>query len=237
MKCEEMNTRKSIALITVVLIVIALVVTGLIIVLGHLSGNPASNQNPSTGTTSSGISIDQAATAVENYLGTMGDSTLGIGSMQEYSNLYYAQVVELNNGTGAFELSVNRTTGLATPMVGPTTMWNTKYGVIRYGMMGYLTNTSGSGMMGGSGMMTWFRGTPTIDMTISMKQAKTVAQQYLDANDTGTTVGQITTFYGFYTMQVLKDSNTVGMMSVYGNNGQVMYYSQMGTFMQQKVFG
>ena len=206
--------------------------------MGHQAGNPSSNQNPSTGTTSSGITIDQATTSVQNYLGRMGYSNLGIGAMQEYSNMYYAQVVEKNNGTGAFELAVNKTTGVVTPMQGPTMMWNTKYGVTSTGMMGYLTSTSGSGgMMGGSGMMTWLRGTPTTNMAISMEQAKTLAQQYLDANYTGTTVGQVTTYYGYYTMQVLKDGNVVGMMSVYGNNGQVMYYSQMGTFMQQKVFG
>ena len=74
-------------------------------------------------------------------------------------------------------------------------------------------------------------------MAISMEQAKTLAQQYLDANYTGTTVGQITTYYGYYTMQVTKDGNIKGMMAVYGNTGQVMYYSWMGTFMQQKVFG
>ena len=91
--------------------------------------------------------------------------------------------------------------------------------------------------MGGYGMMTWLRGTPTTNMAISMEQAKAIAQQYLDANDTGTTVGQVTTYYGYYTMQVLKDGNVVGMMGVYGTSGQVMYYSWMGTFMQQKVIG
>ncbi len=220
------------------MVAISLVATGLVVLMGNQAGNPASNQNPTTGTTNSAISLDQATTAVQNYLGKMGDSNLGISSMQEYSNMYYAQVIEQNNGTGAFELSVNKTTGVVTPMQGPTVMWNMKYGVTSTGMMGYLYNTSSSGsMMGGNGMMNWLRGTPTTNMSISMEQAKTIAQQYLDANNTGTTVGQVTTYYGYYTMQVLKDGNPLGMMSVYGNNGQVMYYSQMGTYMQQKIFG
>ena len=105
-------------------------------------------------------------------------------------------------------------------------------------MMDYLYSTSSSGgMMGGNGMMQWLRGTPTTNMVISMEQAKTIAQQYLDANYTGTTVGQATTYYGYYTMQILKDGNVGGMMGVYGSTGQVMYYDWMGTFMQQKVFG
>ncbi len=230
--------KKAIVLITVAVVAIALVATGLVVLMGNQLGSSPSNQNPNSGTTNSAISLGQATTAVQNYLGKMGYSNLGISSMQEYSNMYYAQIVEQNNGTGAFELAVNKTTGVVTPMQGPTMMWNTKYGETSTGMMGYLTSTSGSGgMMGGSGMMTWLRGTPTTNMAISMEQAKATAQQYLDANYTGTTVGQVITYYGYYTMQVLKDGNVVGMMSVYGTTGQVMYYSQMGTFMQQKIFG
>ena len=91
--------------------------------------------------------------------------------------------------------------------------------------------------MGGSGMMQWLRGTPTTNMAISMEQAKTIAQQYLDANYTGTTVGQVTTYYGYYAIQILKDGNPVGMMGVYGSTGQVMNYTWMGTFMLKKVIG
>jgi hypothetical protein len=231
-----MNAKKIIGLIVVIVVVAAITVTGLVIVLGQQGGNTGNNQTPPPGST--GLSIDQATTAAQNYLGKMGYSNLGLKMMQEYSNNYYAQVVEQNNGTGAFELSINKATGAVTPMQGPTTMWNTKYGVTNTGMMGYLTNTSSAvGMMGGGGMMTWLRGTPTTNMAINMDRAQTIAQQYLNANCTGTTVGQITTFYGYYTMQVMKDGKVFGMMSVYGNNGQVMYYSSMGTFMQQKIFG
>ena len=225
-----MNT-KIIALIAVVVVAIALVAVGLVILIGNQVGTP------STGTTKSGISIDQATTAAQNYLGKMGYSNLSVSTMQEYSNMFYAQVVEKSNGTGAFELEVNKATGVVTAMQGPTLIWNMKYGVTSTGMMGYLTRTTGSGGMMGGGMMTWLRGTPTTNMAISMEQAKTFAQQYLDANDTGTTVGQVTTYYGYYTMQVLKDGNVVGMMGVYGATGQVMYYFWMGTFMQQKVVG
>jgi hypothetical protein len=222
--------RKAIVLITVAVVAIALVATGLVIILGHQTGNS------STGTT--GISIDQATSAVQTYLRKMGYSNLGIATMQEYSNMYYAQVVEQNNGTGAFELAVNKTTGVVTPMQGPTIVWNMKYGVTSAGMMGYLYSTSSSGgMMGGNGMMQWLRGTPTTNMAIIMEQAKTIAQQYLDANYTGTTVGQVTTYYGYYTMQILKDGKPVGMMGVYGSTGQVMNYTWMGTFMQQKIIG
>src|ERR1700690_3679797 len=183
-KLKKMN-KKIIGIIAVALIAIALVATGIVLLMSQQAGTPESNQNPSTGTTSSGISIDQATTAVQTYLGRMGYSNLGIQSMQEYSNMYYAQIVESNNGTGAFELAVNKTTGTVTPMQGATMMWNTKYGVTSTGMMGYLYSTSSSGgMMGGNGMMNWLRGTPTTNMAITMEQAKALSQQYLDANYT-----------------------------------------------------
>lgn len=224
--------KKAIVLITVAVVAIALAAAGLIVILGHQAANP------STTTPSSGISIDQATTAVQTYLGKMGYPNLGIATMQEYSNMYYAQIIEQNNETGAFELAVNKTTGVVTPMQGPTMMWDTKYGVTESGMMGYLTsNGAASGMMGGGGMITWLRGTPTTNMAITIQQAKTIAQQYLDANLTGTTVGQATTYYGYYTMQILKDGKPAGMMGVYGTTGQVTYYTWMGTYMQQKVFG
>jgi len=224
--------KKAIIIITIAVVAIASVTAASIIIFGPKAASP------STTTSSSGISIDQATTAAQTYLGKMGYPDLGIATMQEYSNMYYAQIVEQNNETGAFELSVNKTTGVVTPMQGPTMMWDTKYGVTESGIMGYLTSSgAANGMMGSGGMMTWLRGTPTTNMAISMQQAKTIAQQYLDANLTGTTVGQITTYYGYYTMQVLKDGKPVGMMGIYGTTGQVTYYTWMGTYMQQKVFG
>ncbi len=226
-----MKTRKSIVLITVVVVAAALIVTGSAIVLLQ-----AANKNSTAGST--GLTIDQAATAAQNYLNQLGTPNLALSSMQEYSLMYYAQVVEKNNGTGAFELAVDKTTGKVTPMQGPTMMWDTKYGVGSTGMMGYLTGTgtAGSGMMGGGGMMTWLRGTPTTYMAVSMSQAKAIAQQYLDANYSGTSVGQVTTYYGYYGMQVMRNGSIVGMMGVYGATGQVTYYSWLGTFMQEKMF-
>ncbi|MGA3111096.1 MAG: hypothetical protein ABSE15_03590 [Candidatus Bathyarchaeia archaeon] len=232
-----MNMRKTIVLIIAVVVVAALVATGLAII--NQNANKAANPGTSPGATK-GISVDQAVTAAQTYLTRMGYPNLGIKMMQEYSNTYYAQVVEQNNGTGAFELAVNKNTGVVTPMQGPILMWNTKYGTTGTGMMGYLTTTSpsSSGMMGGSGgMMTWLRGTPTTNMAVTMEQARTYARQYLDANYTGATVGQVTTFYGYYTMQVMKNGNVFGIMGVYGNTGQVMYYSWCGSFMQQKTLG
>ena len=168
----------------------------------------------------------------------LGNSNLSVAEVDQYSTCFYARVVETNTGAGAFELTINNVTGAVTAEQGAMMEWNTKYGISSgTGMMGYLTTGTNGGMMSSGGMMTWLRGTPTTTMAVTMDQAKTMAQQYLTTNYPGTTVGQATTFYGYYMMQVLKGTNNYGMMTVNGQTGQVLYCSWLGTFMQRMVIG
>jgi hypothetical protein len=101
----------------------------------------------------------------------------------------------------------------------------------------YGTNVNGAygaypgGMMGG--MMGWLRGTPSTVMSLTTDQAKAYAQQYLNASLLGTTVGDVTTFYGYYHIDMLLSGNTYGMLSVNGYTGQVWYHTWHGTFVQQ----
>jgi hypothetical protein len=196
---------------------------------------------PTTQTTTTEITPNDAATIAQNYLNQIGNPNLTVKTIQEYTNTYYVQIVEKDTGFGAFELAVDKVTGAVVPMQGPTMMWDTKYGVVGANtMMGYLaTGYSGyGGMMGRGGMMNWLRGTPTIAMPISLSQAQTNAQQYLNTNYPGTTVGATTTYYGYYTMQIV-DSNggIVGMVGINGATGQVMDYTWCGTFMRQIILG
>ena len=55
-------------------------------------------------------------------------------------------------------------------------------------------------------MITWLRGAPKTNMAIYMTQTMANAQQYLNPNYKSTNVGQVTTYYGCYTMQVVKDA-------------------------------
>jgi hypothetical protein len=166
----------------------------------------------------------------------LGNPNLEVKTIQEYTNTFYVRVVEKDTGAGAFELAIDKQTGTITPMQGPTMMWNTKYGATTSGMMGYLTTGTGYGMMGNGGMMNWLRGTPTTTMQVAMEQARAVAQQYLNTNYLGTTVGQATTYYGYYTMQVQGNGNIVGMIGINGLTGQVMYYTWCGSYMREIVF-
>lgn len=70
-------------------------------------------------------------------------------------------------------------------------------------------------------------------MTVTATQAKTNAQQYLNSYLPGNTTGDITTFYGYYTIEVLNGSSTYGMLSVNGYTGQVWYHTWHGNFIQE----
>jgi hypothetical protein len=197
---------------------------------------PPTTTNPApTQTTITELTPSDAATAAQSYLNQTGYSNLEVKTVQEYTNTYYLQIVEKDTGTGAFELAVDKYTGAVAPMQGPTMMWDTKYGVVgANGMMGYLA----TGYSGYGGMMNWLRGTPTTEMPISLSQAKTNAQQYLDTNYPGTTVGAATTYYGYYTMQVIgSDGNIVSVIGVNGATGQIMDYTWCGNFMRQIILG
>ena len=231
-----MNTKKTIIIVTIAVLAVALVTaTAFVFLFIPTSTTTTPQSTPSTSGTA--LTINDAATLAQNYVTQLGNSNLSVREVDEYSQCFYVMVVEKNTGAGAFELTINNKTGAIGPEQGAMMLWNTKYGINSKGMMGYLTTGTSGGMMGGGGMMTWLRGTPTTYMATTMEQAETIAQQYLNSNDTGTTVGQVTTFYGYYTMQVLKDGNIFGMMNVNGQTGQVLYCSWLGTFMQRMVIG
>jgi hypothetical protein len=184
------------------------------------------------GTTLSPISINTAVTDAQNYLATLNNPDLAVKQVEEYSNNFYVQVTEKSTGNGALELIVDKYTGSIYPEMGPNMMWNTKYGIITAGTEG--TTYGYGGMMGAGGMMSGYSNTvtPTTTLPVNVAQAKADAEQYLNANYPGTT-DDITTFYGYYTIEVLNGTTTQGMLSVNGYTGQVWYHTWHGTFIQE----
>jgi hypothetical protein len=171
----------------------------------------APNLNTGTGP----ITIDTAVTVAQNYVAALGNPDLTVGEVEEYTENFYVQVSEISTGNGAFELLINKYTGSIYPEMGPNMMWNTKYGMMRGGIL--------SGIFG----------TPTTTMSITETQAETIAQQYLSATLPGTTVGDAKAFYGYYHVMVLSAGEGYGMLSVNGYNGQVWYHNWHGTFIQE----
>ena len=180
------------------------------------------------------ISIDQAAKSVQNYLKDFWGSDLKLTEIMEFDNQFYAEVEEQSTGIHAFELLVNKWTGSIIPEPGPNMMWNTKYGHMGSGMMG-------GGMMGGPGWG-WggrrgYRAWPDAnkEMPVQVQKARQLAQEFLDARLPGTKVEEGTdTFYGYYTIHVMKDGKVYGMLGVNGYTGWVWYHEWHGSFVQMK---
>ncbi len=169
---------------------------------------------PTTGTTTTPLTINQAAQIAQTYVASLNNPDLKVTQIEEYTANFYVQVGETSTGYGAFQLLINKVTGVVSPEMGPNMMWNTKY---NFGM----------------GYCNWYRGTTTTTPTITLEQAKANTQQYLNANLPGTTVGDVTTFYGYYNVEVLNNGTTYGMLSVNAYTGQVWYHTWHGTFIQE----
>jgi hypothetical protein len=97
------------------------------------------------------LTIEQAESAVSNYLAGLSDDSLVLGEIMIFDNHAYTQVLTAESGQGAFELLVDPVTGNAFPEPGPNMMWNTEYGMMN-GDYGDMMNGQEGGMMG-SGMM------------------------------------------------------------------------------------
>lgn len=150
------------------------------------------------------ITIDQAKTSVETYLSGTGKTDLEIAEIIEFDNHLYAGIKEISTGKYAIELLVNRYTGSVSPEMGPNMMWNTKYGHMNW-------NTQ-------------------VTTTVTEEQAIEKAQNYLETALPGTEVEGADAFYGYYTLEVKKDGNVYGMLSVNANTGAVWYHNWHGTF-------
>lgn len=201
---------------------------------------PSQTVAPLTPKTSS-ISITEAQTMAQNYLLQLGNPDLAVRGVDEYAQNFYVTIYERSTNAGAFNLIIDKSTGILSPETGPNISWNTKYAANGYvnapsqNGYGYGFGSGGEGEMGGGS----YGGTaivPTTLMPISVSQATATAQQYLNAYYPGTTTGNIKTFYGYYIFEAFNSGNTYGMLSVNGFTGQVWYHTWHGTFIQETDF-
>ena len=173
------------------------------------------------------LTIDTAVQLFKDYLARLQNPDLFLHEVEEYQNNFYATYAEKSTGIFAFQMLIEKPgsfwtggmmgnemmSGVVMPEPGPNMMWNTKYGVM-------------------GGMMGIYRQIPTNNMTITPEEAKTIAQQYLDTRFSGTSAGDVDTFYGYYNVDVLSGGRTFGMLSVNGYSGQVWYHSWHGAYIQ-----
>jgi hypothetical protein len=165
------------------------------------------------------IGMDRAVAIAQNVATSYPGGGLVADEVIEFSNSYYASIREKSTQIGAFEILIDRTDGNVVREPGPDMMWNAKYSVMGGGMMsGFGFSSSGS-------------------MSVTAQQAQDIAQQWLDANQSGTTAKAADPFYGYYTVDFQRAGTLVGMLSVNGHTGQVWYHSWHGTFIQSRDLG
>lgn len=157
-------------------------------------------------TPSNPINVERAKQSADQYVAGF-NLDLRVAEIEEYSYNFYVRVQERSTGINAFELLVDKSTGVVTREPGPDMMWNTKYG-----------------MMGGFGQA------PTADMPVSPEKAIEYAQKWLDTNIPNAKAEDPDTFYGYYTIDVSMNNSTYGMLSVNGYSGDVWYHTWHGQF-------
>ena len=152
----------------------------------------------------------------------LNDSNLAVDDVMIFDNHAYAQIVEKDSGIGVMEVLVDPTSQAVFPEMGPNMMWNQKYGMMsgfgRYGMMGMMRGGFGNNMRGN-----FSRPGVVAEMTVTPEQAVETAQTYLETyfSETGLTADEhADPFYGYYTLHVNPDGQTVGMLSVNGYTGR-----------------
>lgn len=169
--------------------------------------------------------IDEAARLARSYVASFGNPDLAVKEIMEFQYNYYFIAYEKSTGRDAFEGVIEKGSGrmgIIHPEQGPNMMWNTKYGHM-------------GGMMGdGWGMHRTYGRVPTAEMPVIEKDAEKKAQAYLASYLPGSSVEDAETFYGYYTIHVLKDSKIYGMLSVNGYTGQVWYHTWHGAFIQMR---
>jgi hypothetical protein len=200
---------------------------------GGMMGSGAYGPGMMGGTSLYGVeplTLEQAQEALNGYLAARGDDNLQLGELMIFDNHAYAEIVEADSGIGAMELLVDPVTLAVYPEHGPNMMWNLKYSP--------MASLGGYGMMGG--MMGWRANAsglqslePSAEMPVSAAEAVEAAQRYLDLYLPGTVVAEeADPFYGYYTLHILRDGLTVGMLSVHGYSAQVFLHSWHGDFVE-----
>lgn len=174
------------------------------------------------------LTIDQAKTLVDAALAKLNIPDLALKEIMIFQNNAYARIVEKSTGIGAMEWLVDPSTRQVYPEYGASMMWNLKYGMMSSG---------GGGMMnpGYNLSATPQALTSPFSMPVTADQVVKIAQQYLDNAQPGTTADpNPDEFYGYYTIDILKNDSPVGMLSVNGYSGQIIYHDWHGGFISQQ---
>lgn len=176
---------------------------------GRMFGNGFDNNIPSN---TPRLTIDEAQSKAEQFAVSISKN-LHVAEVMEFSNNFYAVVVETDTKKAAFELLVDPYTGQVAQEMGGGMMWNQKYG-----RMAATDN-------------------PSEVNPISIGDAAAKAQAVLDATIPGAIVQKDGfDFYGYYSFDYEVNGKVVGMLSVNGETGQVFLHFWHDQFISEKEY-
>ena len=156
------------------------------------------------------ITLDQAMILANEYAARYG-ANYRVAEVMEFSDNFYAAITEVDTGRGAFEVLIDLNSGAIGSEPGPNMMWNLKYGHIM------MSRTQAG------------------DNTLTMEQARVLAQQTLDKSLPGAQAEATgRAFYGYYTFDYQVNGKIAGMLSVNGTSGDTWLHTWHGTFIDEK---
>jgi hypothetical protein len=153
------------------------------------------------------VSMDQAREITKRYLAAQNNPDLELADLEEWEFNFYVEYKEKSTGTKAFQMLIDKYSGVFSPEMGPNMIWNTKYGMM---------------------------GTQPSAMILTKEQAMASAQQFLDSRLPGTKAEDSGVFYGYYHFDAKKDSKMYGMLDVNGYSGLVLYHTWHGNFIREE---
>lgn len=171
-----------------------------------------------------------ALKAVELYLSTLELQGLAPGEIMIFENNAYAVIKEETGDMGAFEVLIDPATKKVFPEPGPNMMWNLKYL--------HHNHKPGEGPMMRGGFSPAapvvnpdYAAQANLSMPISPEEAREIAGEYLMTSQPDLEVSEhMTTFYGYYTIDLESEGEITGMLSVNGYTGRIFYHHWHGEF-------
>lgn len=155
------------------------------------------------------ISMEEARTAVQNFLLAMNRDDLEAGDILIFSGGAYARVMETDTGMGALEVMVDPVSREALPIHGPALMLNQRYGV----------NDQD--------------GDASPEENLSAEEARQAAEDYLKQQGSEGTASEPVPFYGYYSVEVQQDEQVLGLLVVSAADGSVFAYDDWGEFIER----
>ncbi len=167
-------------------------------------------QKPGSRPSAAQITLDQAVQSVQTYAADLG-ANFQVAQVMQFQNGFYAVITEKDTGRGALEVLIDPFRGMVLREAGPSLEWNLKYGREK--------NSSN----------------PAGDNSVTIDQARTAAQSYLDKAHSGAQLNEGGfAFYGYYTFDYSVDGKTAGVVSVNGTTQQVWEPMGLGALVTEK---